>query len=133
MRAAIATVGVNVALTVAIVTPLWLNGVAGAHAGIALATAIAGVVNAALLWRFLRRQKLYSPQAGWARHLLRLLLACVAMTLVVLALRRYIGSFGVLDEYTRWMWLAVMVASGALAYGLALLAAGWRPRELRHR
>ena len=133
MRAAIATVGVNVALTVAIVTPLWLNGVAGAHAGIALATAIAGAVNAALLWRFLRRQELYSPQAGWARHLLRLLVACVAMTVVVLALRRYVGNFGILGEYARWMWLAAMVASGALAYGLGLLAAGWRPRELRHR
>jgi putative peptidoglycan lipid II flippase len=133
MRAAIATVAVNVVLTVAIVTPLWLNGVPGAHAGIALATAIAGAVNAALLWRFLRRQKLYAPRPGWTRHLLRLSAGCIAMTVVVLVLRSYVGGFGTLGEFQRWTWLLAMVASGALAYGLGLLATGWRPRELRHR
>src|SRR5690606_29831593 len=91
MRAAIWTVAVNVGLTLAITTPLWMRDVPGAHGGIALATALAGIFNAWLLWRFLRRGGLYRPQAGWGAFLLRLLLACVAMVVVVLALRGWIG------------------------------------------
>jgi len=133
MRAAIITVLVNVGLTVAIVTPLWLNGVPGAHAGIALATAIAGAVNAILLWRYLRQQRLYAPHPGWFRHLMRLLFACVSMAVVVLALRRVAGDFGDMAEWSRWGWLMGTVAAGALAYAGGLLISGWRPRELRHR
>jgi len=133
MRAAIATVVVNVVLTVAIVTPLWLNDIAGGHVGIALATAIAGAVNAALLWRSLRRQSLYAPSAGWARHLARLLAGCALMAVAVLALRWHVGDFHVLGEWARWRWLLAMVSAGAAAYALGLLATGWRPRELRHR
>ncbi len=133
MRAAIATVVVNVVLTVAIVTPLWLNNVPGAHVGIALATAIAGAVNAALLWRYLRRQQLYSPLLGWGRHMVRLVFACAIMAAAVLAIRWHVGDFAVLAEMERWSWLLATVAAGAGAYGLGLLATGWRPGELRHR
>src|SRR3546814_9683619 len=59
MRAAIITVVANVLLTAGLTAPLWLNEVTGAHGGIALATALAGILNAALLWRFLRRGGLY--------------------------------------------------------------------------
>jgi len=133
MRAAIATVIVNVVLTVAIVAPLWLNQVPGAHVGIALATAIAGAVNTALLWRYLRRQNLYSPLPGWGRHALRLAFACGLLAAVVLGLRWYIGSYSALGEVQRWSWLLGTVTAGATAYALGLLVTGWRPRELRHR
>src|SRR3546814_10747617 len=61
MRAAIITVVANVLLTAGLTAPLWLNEDTGAHGGIALATALAGILNAALLWRFLRRGGLYRP------------------------------------------------------------------------
>jgi len=131
MKAAIATVLVNVALTVAITAPLWLTGTPGAHAGIALATGLAGVVNAALLWRYLRRQGLYAPLPGWARHGARLAVGLLAMTLAVLAMRAVVGDFGALGEWARWAWLGATIGAGAGAYGLGLLAAGWRPRQLR--
>ena len=130
MRMAVATVFINVALTAAIATPLWLGGVPGAHAGIALATGVAGLANALLLWRALRRGG-FTPSPGWGRHVLRLLLACVALAAAVLAMGAWVGDWRSWTGWTRWAWLLATVAAGAGAYGLALLATGWRPRDLR--
>ena len=132
MRAAIWTVVVNVALTVAITWPLWRNGVAGAHGGIAAAAGIAGLFNAWLLWRYLRRAGLHQPAPGWGRYLLRMLVACAAMAAVVLGLRAWIGEWTALPAHLRVLWLLATVAAGAVAYAVAQLALGLRLRELRH-
>ena len=133
MRAAIWTVIANVLLTIAITPPLWRTGIEGAHGGIALATALAGIFNAVLLWRFLRRTGLYQPQSGWGRFLLQLLLACVAMAAVVVLMRGWIGDWTALQGWRhRVGWLVVAIAAGAVAYGATLLVAGLRPRHLRH-
>ncbi|QSX77306.1 murein biosynthesis integral membrane protein MurJ [Agrilutibacter solisilvae] len=132
MRVAVTTVVANVLMTVAIVTPLYLSGFEAAHAGIAAATALAGVLNAALLWRRLRQQGLYAPEPGWRRWLLRIFAGLVAMTLAVLAVRSAVGDWSALRGWMRWLWLLVAVGAGALAYGAALLALGLRPRHLRH-
>jgi putative peptidoglycan lipid II flippase len=131
MRAAITTVAFNVALTVLLVTPMWLLAIPGAHAGIALATALAGLLNPWLLWRALGRQQLFQPGAGWTRYALQLLGACVLMTATVLLLRQWIGDWAALSEAARWGGTLLLVAAGALAYALGLLAAGLRPRDLR--
>lgn len=132
MRAAIWTVVANVGLTILITTPLWLQGVQGAHGGIALATALAGIINALLLWRYLRRAGLYRPLPGWGVFALRLLAACVAMAAVVLAARGWIGEWTALDDWKlRVGWLLAVVCAGAVTYGLAMLALGLRPRHLR--
>nr|WP_028918516.1 murein biosynthesis integral membrane protein MurJ [Pseudoxanthomonas suwonensis] len=133
MRAAIWTVVANVVLTVAIVTPLWRAGTEGGHAGIALATALAGIVNAAILWHVLRKSGLYRPQPGWGVFALRMGAACMAMAAVVLAARAWIGDWTAIDgAVPRVVWLLVAIAAGAAAYGLVLLALGLRLRHLRH-
>ncbi|GAB3345252.1 murein biosynthesis integral membrane protein MurJ [Marilutibacter aestuarii] len=132
MRAAIITVVANVVLTVALVTPLWMMGVAEAHVGIAAASALAGILNAVLLWRYLRRQGLYRAQPGWGRWLLRIGVALVAMTAAVLAIRAHVGAWGVLPMAARWLWLLAAVAAGGGAYAATLLLMGLRPRHLRH-
>ena len=133
MRAAILTVIANVVLTIALTTPLWLNKVPGAHGGIALATGLAGIFNAWLLWRYLKRAGLLRPQPGWARFWLQLALACMAMSAVVLGLRWQIGDWTAIDRLLhRALLLLAVVAAGGIAYVLALLAMGLRPRDLRH-
>lgn len=132
MRAAVVTVFLNVALIAAIVTPLWWHGVRGAHAGIALATGLAGIGNALLLWRAVRRQGLWQASAGWGRLLLRIVLAGAVMVAVLLALRCWAGDWRQLHGVWRWLWLAGAIALGAASYAAVLLALGWRPRELRH-
>ena len=131
MRAALVTVLANVLLTVAIVSPMWLNGIEGGHAGIALATSLAGILNAVLLWRALRRAGLLRPRPGWGVYLLRLAFACVAMSAVVLAVRQLAGEWPAMVPSARLAWLGIAIASGAAAYGAALLVTGWRPRVLR--
>lgn len=132
MRAAIWTVVANVVLTIALVTPLWLAGYKSAHVGIAAATAVAGMLNAALLWRYLRRQGLYHAEPGWGRWLLRILVGLVVMAVAVLAVRQHVGDWTVLPTLWRWIWLMAAVAAGAAAYGVTVLALGLRPRHLRH-
>jgi putative peptidoglycan lipid II flippase len=132
MKAAIWTVFMNVGLTIAFTLPLWLNDIDGAHGGIALATGLAGIFNAWLLWRYLRRDGLLKPQPGWGRHLLRIAVACAAMTAVVLGISYRVGDWTAIDIWHRTLWLLAAVAAGAAAYGATLLAMGLRPRDLRH-
>ena len=132
MRAAVATVIANVLFTVAIVTPLWKAGVLAAHAGIAAATALAGILNAALLWRYLRREGVYRPEPGWARWVGRIAAGLVVMAAVVIGLREAIGDWSAMEGWWRWLWLLGVVGAGAAAYGATLLVLGLRPRHLRH-
>jgi len=131
MSAAIKTVFINVALTALLLTPLWLGAVPGAHAGIALATGLAGLANAWLLWRSLRKDSDFTLSAGWGRHVLRILAACVALAVAVLAANHVIGDWRAWSGAMRWLLMLGVVVAGAGAFGLALLVAGWRPRELR--
>ena len=131
MWVAIKTVAANVVLTVALVTPLWKNGVEAAHVGIAAATASAGILNAVLLWRSLRRHGLYVAEPGWWRWLARIALGLVALAVAVVVVRERVGEWTELSVLWRWIWLLAAVAAGALAYGLAMLATGLRLRHLR--
>ncbi|WP_346838834.1 murein biosynthesis integral membrane protein MurJ [Microbulbifer sp. SAOS-129_SWC] len=101
------------------------------HMGLALATACQAAINAWLLYRGLRRDDVYLPEAGWGAYLLRLALACAAMVAVlVLGLHYW-------PEWDQWLWwqrcwrMGVLVAAGGGAFGLALLALGLRPRHFR--
>jgi putative peptidoglycan lipid II flippase len=132
MRAALVTVVANVLLTIAIVTPLWMNHYFAAHAGIAAATALAGILNAGLLWRSLRKQGIYQPQPGWGVWMVRIVVALLAMAASVLAVRGWVGAWAPLPTLWRWLWLLAAVGAGAAAYGAVLTLMGLRPRHLRH-
>jgi putative peptidoglycan lipid II flippase len=112
MRAAIWTVVVNVVLTIAITTPLWLRGVEGAHGGIALATALAGIFHVWLLRRYVRRAGLHRAEPGWMVFAMRMLAACAVMAAVVLAVRIWIGDWDALGGLARVWWLLAAVAAG---------------------
>jgi putative peptidoglycan lipid II flippase len=131
MRAAVWTVVVNVVLTVAIVIPLWKMRYPAAHAGIALATALAGIFNTALLWRYLMKLGVYRPEKGWAKLLLQILLGLALMSGAVMLFRHYAGSWVQHVWWVRVLLLLGAVAAGGLAYALALIATGLRPRHLR--
>jgi putative peptidoglycan lipid II flippase len=131
VRAAVLTVLANIVLCIAIVAPLWWFEIEGAHAGIALATALAGSVNALLLWRYLRRQGEARLRPGWRALLLRIALAAVAMCVFVLVARHYLGDFGALTPMRRVLHLAWLVLGAAASYVVVLLFAGLRLRHLR--
>jgi putative peptidoglycan lipid II flippase len=131
MRAAIMTVIANIVLTIGLVLPLVHIAHPSPHLGIALATALAGVINAWLLARALRRAGIHRREPGWGRHLVRVGAAATALVVTVLWLRSEVGDWGLLPPLQRWLWLGLTVGAGAASYGLGLLACGWRPRMLR--
>jgi putative peptidoglycan lipid II flippase len=108
-----------------------LSKVPGLHFALGLASAIASYLNLALLWRWLKRAGVYQREPGWSRFLLRLLVACGAMTAVVVLGLRIAPDFTQAAVVARIVWLGALVAAGVGAYALAMLAMGFRPRELR--
>ena len=130
MRIAIRTVIANVLLTGLLVTPLWYRGVPAAHAGIALATALAGALNAWWLWRRLRALGWYRAEPGWPAFLLRVFAACALMAVAVWLLRDALASWLLRDWSWRLAALLALVAAGAAVFAGAALAVGLRPRIL---
>jgi putative peptidoglycan lipid II flippase len=68
---------------------------------------------------------------GWRRFLLKLGIANAAMAAVVAFGLWLAPEFTAVGAWTRVWWLAGLVAGGALAYALAMLALGFRLRDLR--
>ncbi len=123
VRMAIAALALNMVLSLALMGPL-------GHAGLALATTLAALFNAALLLRGLMGEGIYRPEPGWARLLIQAAGAGLVMGLVL-----YLGSPGTaawlpLGTWARALQLLGWIGVGGLAYGLTLLALGLRPRHL---
>lgn len=131
MRVAVQTVVVNVVLTIALVMPLWWWQAAAAHAGIAAATALAGVLNSWLLWRHLQRRGIFQPAPGWGKLLLQIAVAALLMSVVVLAWRAQVGPWMALTTLHRIGCLLFAIGIGGLAYGLGLWLLGLRIADLR--
>jgi putative peptidoglycan lipid II flippase len=103
------------------------------HAGLALAIGLGACVNAALLYFFLKKDRIYAPQPGWLVFALKVV-ASVAFMAVVL--------YTTMGE-ARW-WLGAswalklpamlgLVLLGSAAYGACLFAFGFRPRDFSRR
>jgi putative peptidoglycan lipid II flippase len=101
-----------------------------AHAGIALATSLAALVNASGLYYCLRRDNIYVPRSGWKYFALRLLFANL-----VLALWLVFGA----GERTAWLsqpalWrllhLFGLLGAAVLIYFAALWLSGIRLPDL---
>jgi putative peptidoglycan lipid II flippase len=106
---------------------LWNIG----HMGLALATSVAAMLNAALLLRGLRRAGFYQVQPGWARYMLRLLLSSACMGIAVLWLVPE-GSM-----WSDWGWvrrvleLGLLCGVGVAVYFTCHLLLGTRMSHLK--
>lgn len=103
------------------------------HAGLALAIGLGACLNAALLYRGLRRRGAYVPEAGW---LLFLLKVAAAVALMALVLHLAMGEPGWWLQ-ARWPRkipaLLGLVVLGAGTYGACLAAFGIRLRHFSRR
>jgi putative peptidoglycan lipid II flippase len=123
VRIAASAVLANLIISISLVGPL-------AHAGLALGTAGAALLNAGLLYRGLNRAGVHRPEAGWRRLLLQVLLANLAMAVFLLLLRGEITEWFELGVLQRGLTLGGLIGGGALVYLLSLLLMGLRVREL---
>jgi len=103
------------------------------HAGLALATSISAGINAFLLYRGLRKEKVYQPDKGWLWLLSRILIACVLMIVVLLLLNPGMDFWLEAERLQKVMWLFGLIAVGVMIYFSVLLIAGVRLRHFTHR
>ena len=131
MKVAVWTVLVNVVLIASFVSLMMWAGWPFAHIGIALATAMAGIFNAAALAWLLHREGVYQPEPGWTPWLIRIAGACIVMFAAVWLVRWYVGDWELLHGFYRLVWLMVAVAAGAGAYLATQWIFGLRLSHLR--
>jgi putative peptidoglycan lipid II flippase len=116
----------NMVLNVLFVVPLVLLDIPGAHAGLALATALASYINAGLLYRRLRSEGVYEPDAGWPRLLLQMSVAVTVMVAVLSWGMPDPGAWSRLSGAGRALQIAIWIAAGAATYLVSLRLAGMR-------
>jgi len=123
VRIGMMTMLINVVLSLALIFPL-------KHVGLAAAISISALVNAGLLYRWLRRHDVYRPLSGWRNFLARIGAASAIMGLVLAwgagGLDAWIASGG-WERITR---LAFWVIAGIMIYGVTVFAFGLRPAQL---
>jgi putative peptidoglycan lipid II flippase len=102
------------------------------HMGPPLATAVASTVNVALLYRALRRRGQFAPDAQLKRRIPRAALAALLMGGVMWFGNALFRPYVTGDSLERWGAMLVLVTSGMLVYGIAVLATGaFRLSEVR--
>lgn len=103
------------------------------HAGLALAIGLGACLNAWLLFVFLKKQQIYSPQPGWLPFALK-----VAVSVLAMAAALWLAA-GPAAQWLEagWRWKTAMIAGlvllGTVVYGLCLYALGFRPRDFAMR
>ena len=112
---------------------LFIFGFQLAHAGLALSISLASCLNAALLYRGLRRNGTYQPRAGWWIFIGKLLLALIALGSVL-----WFGTGAERDWLEmslslKGLRLAALCLAGALTYFATLALLGFRLKDFKKR
>ncbi len=100
------------------------------HSGLALSISLGALANAALLLIGLRRRGLYRPQPDWARFLLKLGVALLAMVLLLWAVDSRVDWVALHAQWLRRVAiLAGTIGAAAAVYFAVLWLLGLRPRD----
>ena len=116
VRIAVYALGLNMVLNVVLVVGLIRADFHAPHAGLAMATTIAALFNAGLLYRGLRKRGVYTPQPGWGRLAIQVLAAGAVMAFAVAWIRDWVGNWLVLGTLERVGVLFICVAAGMAIY-----------------
>ncbi|NCA90553.1 MAG: murein biosynthesis integral membrane protein MurJ [Gammaproteobacteria bacterium] len=122
-RIGLIALGVNLGLSLVLMAP-W------GHAGLALATSLAGLVNAGLLLGGLWRAGIYQPGRDWPRLLVQGAVASGILAALLSWGPENVTPWLVAPVSTRLGGLMAWILAGALVYLVALLVLGVRWRHL---
>lgn len=131
VKIALVALAVNFVLSIGLAWQLTRVGYAADHAGLALATSVAAVVNAWLLYRGLRRGGIISHSSGWSALLVKCGLANVAMAGLLFAVWRPLDWWIDVGMTGRVSWLTLCIGLGAAGYFAVLFILGVRPGAFR--
>jgi putative peptidoglycan lipid II flippase len=113
----------NIVLNFSLILPL-------AHAGIALATSLAAIINMSCLYYYLRRRGFYTPRDGWGLFTLRLIAANAAVGFFL-----WFGAGDIqvwITQYTMWRvtHLSFLLCGSVVIYFIMLWITGIKPHHL---
>ena len=131
VKVGIIALAINMVFNVAVVVPAFLSGFPVPHALLALSTGLSAIINAALLFRGLRREGIYAPTAEWRGLLSQIALASLAMAAFLWWISGDWSAWNDWPALHRALWLALSVIGGAGVYFGTLWLAGARPRDLK--
>ncbi len=130
VRIGIIAMVANMGLNLLFVLPLHFIWQVG-HAGLALATAASAFLNAALLYRGLRRSQALVMEARWLRFVGTLLLASVVMGMSLWLLLLQLPDFAVQTAAWRLSVMVGLCVVGFSVYLAVLVVLGVRPSHFR--
>ncbi len=125
VRFAMISVAVNLVLNIALIPTI-------GHIGPPLATAIAAIVNVALLYWTLRKRGHFEADARLKRRLPRLAIAALLMGAALFFADRLLIDYTTGTLWMRALGLSLLVGSGGALYGIACFATrAFTPADLR--
>ena len=122
VKVAVVAMLANIVLNFAFVVPL-------AHAGLALATTLAALLNAGLLLRGLVRTRILRLRPGWGRFILQVAAGNLALGVVLWIVRGEPSEWIEAEATSRAFRLFAIAGAGVAVYGVSMLALGIRPRH----
>lgn len=124
MKFGLVAVVTNIVLSLILLYPLQ-------HVGLALATSLAAIVNAGLLFITLYRRKIYVPEHGWGIMILRTIFANAFLA-------AFLIHFSSIDSHwfdelllDKVIFLLEVVVGGGVLYFFVLASFGLRPSHLK--
>ncbi|MCB1957176.1 MAG: murein biosynthesis integral membrane protein MurJ [Rhodocyclaceae bacterium] len=126
VRIAILTLVATQLMNLAFVVPLQ-------HAGLALSIGLASCLNAALLYRGLRRLDVYRPAPGWGLYVAKLCLALLALAACLHLTAGDAEFWTGASALARTGRLAAVVGGGIVVYFSVLFALGFRLSDFKRR
>ncbi|MBV8874018.1 MAG: murein biosynthesis integral membrane protein MurJ [Metakosakonia sp.] len=126
VRIAIVTLVMTQLMNLAFIGPL-------KHAGLSLSIGLAACLNASLLYWQLRKQNIFTPQAGWGRFLTRLFIAVIVMAAALLGMLYVMPDWAQGNMAHRLVRLMVVVVVGVVAYFATLAVLGFRVKDFARR
>lgn len=102
-----------------------------AHAGLALASTLAGYFNCLMLLILLIKRDIYVPSSGWIRYLWQLAFASLCLAVYLYLIQGSLEQWlGLAPQWRLALLMAEIVFSGVIYCG-ALLLVGVRPAQFR--
>lgn len=113
----------NIVFNLVLVFPL-------AHAGLALATSLSAMLQAYLLFRILKRDRVYTANPGWGLYLLKVSVGVVVMGAAILYGAGELATWFDWAVTQRVVNLSLWVVAGIIIYLVIMFAFGIRLRDM---
>lgn len=126
VKIAVVTIIITQLMNLAFIGPL-------KHAGLSLSIGLAACLNAALLYWQLRKQDIFRPHPGWGLFLVRLLVAVLVMSGVLIGMLILLPAWDTGSMFSRLSRLILVVIVGAGSYFATLMLLGFKLKDFARR